>query len=299
MKPHIPSDIFMIVISVAVSAKMTTGIICANVCTENAGTFCPLRFLFRHDKVAANRRFKGLLCHTATAVYSVGGKLHTFRTGFYGDAVPPANLRKGLAYGDTLLLCDRPSLRKIALDLFVDVNEADNADLCIARKCPAHLLKVGYMPFNGVGAVDEYRIIPPAHTVHSDLFGKCDEVLHDLFFRRNIRLNIFAVRCDRDEPILMIRFQLVKVFQHRCRILRAESKAVHHICIQLIASDPVGAVRVTHQHKSCPYPVHEPFLIKCRNIRPHTCVDYHVPHRPFFLFYHIQPVFTTVSPHQQ
>ena len=152
------------------------------------------------------------------------------------------------------------------------------------------------MSFNGVCAVDEYWIISPAYAVYSDFFGKLYKVLHYLFFGRNIRFDVPAVGSYRYEPILMIWFQLFKMLQHRFGIFRAEGNTVHNIGIQLIACYPVRAVRIPHQHIACPYPVHKPLGIKCRDIRPHTCVDYHCPHRPFFLFYHIQPVSTRLVP---
>ena len=119
VKLHIPSDIFMVVVCVAVTAEVSAGIVSAYICSENTGTFCPLRFLFRHDKVASYCSFKGLLCHTTAAVHSVWCKVSSFGTGFYCDAVQFADLSKRLADGDTLPGCDRPSLRKVPLDLFV------------------------------------------------------------------------------------------------------------------------------------------------------------------------------------
>ena len=71
VKLHIPSDIFVIIVCVAVTAEVSAGIVSAYIRSENAGTFGSLRFLFRNDKIAAYRCFKGLLCHTSGAVHSV------------------------------------------------------------------------------------------------------------------------------------------------------------------------------------------------------------------------------------
>ena len=129
MEPDIPSDIFMVIVCVAVAAEVSAGVVCADICTKNAGTFGPLGFLLRHDKVTADRRFKGLLCHAASAVHSKWCKIVSLSTGFYGYAVSLADLSESPADSDTFLRRNCTNLRKIALHLFVKVNKADNADL--------------------------------------------------------------------------------------------------------------------------------------------------------------------------
>ena len=117
MKLHIPSYIFVVIVCVAVTAEMSAGIVSAYIRSENAGTFGSLRFLFRNDKIAADRSSKGLLCHTSAAVHSVWFKVCSLGAGFYCDTIAFAYLCKSPADGDALLRRDCPSLRKVPLDL--------------------------------------------------------------------------------------------------------------------------------------------------------------------------------------
>ena len=131
VKTAVTPHVFSVGVSIAVTAEMGAGIISSDVSTENAAAFRPLRLLLGNIKRTADSCLKCFLSHAAVAVYAIWSEVIALRTGFYRYAVTLSYISKSLANDSTLVLSYWLCLWKVACDLLININEADNAYPCI------------------------------------------------------------------------------------------------------------------------------------------------------------------------
>ena len=115
-------------------------------------------------------------------------------------------------------------------------------------------------------AVNEDRIVAPAHAVRADVSAEPAETLYHQIFVRHVRLNIFAVGRDRHKPVLPERPEQIHMFQHGRRILCTENDQVHDGRVDPIPGHRDRIKRIADHHIPLPDPVCQPCGIKSREI---------------------------------
>src|SRR5699024_7508901 len=122
------------------------------------------------------------------------------------------------------------------------------------------------------------RIITPADSPFSNLFGKHAEGFQYLSLVRYLRFDLFSVGCDRHKPELRKYRNLIESSKHRFRVLGTKGKTIHHIRRQTVPCDLLRIVRISHKHIFFPDPPEKPVAVTGRNICPHPGIDYHSSH---------------------
>ena len=135
---HISQYSLFLRIGVAVAAKVTAGVIGANVSREITGAFLPVVRIRRDGEILADGGFKGFHRHAARAVRTQSGERRAFPTGLDGHAIFLSGFHKG--GGDGLLIVGRnsPCFREVSFHFFIQIDEADDGGVGIAGEPGGH-----------------------------------------------------------------------------------------------------------------------------------------------------------------
>ena len=129
--------------------------------------------------------------------------------------------------------------------------------------------------------VDHDRIVTPADRTRTDDHGELPECVRDLLPYGHIRLDVPAVRSDRDIPELSVRREKLHMRKHGRGILGTEGDDVDDRGIETVARDLLCIIWVAYAHLARMQAIDEPRCIERRNIRTHTRMQNHdAP--PFF-----------------
>ena len=136
-----------ILVGIAVTAKMTAGIVGSYVAGKIAGTRFTRLFSGRYDQPGTNRFFIRRYGHAAAAVGSIRGKFIALGTWFHRHAVVCRNFDDGPSQLQSVCPGNLPCLRKVLPNLLIKVYETDHHGFCKALQPFRHLGKCIQMIF--------------------------------------------------------------------------------------------------------------------------------------------------------
>ena len=111
-------------IGVAIPAEVSAGIIGADVCSQQAGTF-PASLVLPpwRVEVAAQRLFVQRDCHTSAAIRAIALQIIALRSGTKRHTGVICYLDHLLTQLHFILMCQRPERGKVSLDFLIQVDE--------------------------------------------------------------------------------------------------------------------------------------------------------------------------------
>ena len=264
-------------VRIAVAAQVRAAVVRANIGREVAGAGSVTGGgAARRSEPGVQRLLIGRDRHAAAAIDAIGRELLPLGAGLEGHAVGGGNLRHRRAEPQPVGLLDGAGFGEVAPHLLVEIEEADDAGLGIPLERGGQRLEVGEVPLDGVGLVEQDRVVPPADRIHPDRAGQRPEIRHDLPFLRHAGLDLAAVGGDRDKPVLPgIPAQFTQMRQHRAGVLGAEGDQVNNRRVKSVAGQRRRGVGAAHKHKALSQAVQQPGGVKGRDVGAQAGVDNH------------------------